>query len=369
MTAPSFNNLNLAGLNRELLVAAGNNRVRSVESLLKRGASLDYKDDTSLTALHHATLSGCKYSVRVLLDKGADVDAHSPIYGTALCLAIIKDRTNIADILLEHRPSVKPRTDVLGTALHCASWTGDCKIASTLVSRGAEVNHAADIVPFHYKELRESGVTQSTDAQHTTLPSHSPLCLAVWSGHLEMTKLLLEEGAVFEKGRRTVDIPFIIACQRNQVPIVELLIGYGVNVTRRQYGGLPLIAALDRIESHADTRLLKTLLRTDSLIAEDDIYYMSKSFEAFEYSSHAEMIAPMLLIAAAAETANALKLLQKLCADLEARFSTRSTVLHLFAWENQLVGAKRLLKRGINVDIRDGDSLTPMMFAVRGKHL
>lgn len=253
-------------------MAAGNNRIRRLEYLLNRGASFDHRDQHGLTALHHATLSGCEDIVTILLDKGADIDAQSHLYGSPLCLAIIKNRVNIANILFEHDTSTTSTTEGIVTALHCASLTGDHETAAMLLQRGAPASRIACTVWGRFELLRSSGLLGPTGIGPAVHLSCSPLSLAVIKGHLEVTKLLLASGArvdeecewsgVQPESRKRSTWPckatcLIIAAKNGHYKILKALLEYKPDINALDTSGRSaLVVAAERGHEKCVNRLL-----------------------------------------------------------------------------------------------------------------
>ena len=131
------------------------------------------------TPLSNAAYSMQLEAVQVLLEHNADVNSRNHYGGTPLLEACEQHRDSqshgkVADIvrrLLEHGADPNIRSDDDLTALHRASFNGLLKAAQLLLSYGAKVD-----------EKDKNGRT--------------PFQLAASEGHDEITKLLLEHGAV-----------------------------------------------------------------------------------------------------------------------------------------------------------------------------
>lgn len=106
-----------------------------------------------------------------------DLEAVEALVGADSSLPLEEDKY---DEVMESvdSPAGMAMAPVIGTLLHIASKYGRVQAAKTLLDGGSEVNHMETV---HWHEA---------PADHRT-----PLYLAVWSGNLDMVKLLVESGA------------------------------------------------------------------------------------------------------------------------------------------------------------------------------
>ena len=124
-----------------MISAAAEGQTQRLQHLLDCGADVNYFDESGLSALHWAALSGFKDVVEVLVNDGADMNALSDYFGTPLCLAAFKSRIDVVHVLLASRASPTASGQALCSPIHCAAWTGDLAVLKLLLARApAEVN-------------------------------------------------------------------------------------------------------------------------------------------------------------------------------------------------------------------------------------
>jgi ankyrin repeat protein len=156
----------------ELIRAAALGKHRRVISSLKTGANVNAHDTHGRTALHWASQEGHTTTVKLLIKHGARVDLLDGRGFSPLMLAIGEGHQKIVACLLAAGARVNQRCKPsdYGTALVLAAAWNRLNIVRQLVSCGAHVN--------------------SKDSAGRT-----PLFFAVSSGHFEVVKFLIKQGA------------------------------------------------------------------------------------------------------------------------------------------------------------------------------
>ena len=128
-----------------LMAASSRGNSHLVQTLIKRGATVDLKHYSGQTALMFAARSGNVSTVKALLDAGADVDiiVASPHAGefTPLSVAIHTDhpqRFEIARILIAAKAVVNPKAPfAISPLMHALE---DLEMVKLLIDNGADVN-------------------------------------------------------------------------------------------------------------------------------------------------------------------------------------------------------------------------------------
>ncbi|KAK3669523.1 hypothetical protein LTR78_010577 [Recurvomyces mirabilis] len=119
------------------------------------------------------------------------------------------------------------------SALHCAVWSGSLQIVKLLLSRGADVDIG-------------SGLGEST-----------PLCVACQLGHLHIVNVLLNQGATVNVNQGVVQQPLQAACVWNHDAIARRLLEAGADAdVSVGYDDSPLSAAC----KHGNENLVNLLL-------------------------------------------------------------------------------------------------------------
>ena len=85
-----------------LMIASRDGRKPLVELLLKSGAKVDDKNNSSETALHYAAANGHKAVVEVLLKNKADVNVRNDAEATPLALAQAAGKKDVVALLKKH---------------------------------------------------------------------------------------------------------------------------------------------------------------------------------------------------------------------------------------------------------------------------
>ena len=114
--------------------------IRSVKSILDRGADVNAQGGGHGNALQAASVSGHNQVVQTLLDKGADVNAQGGFYGNALQAASWGGYNQVVQILLDNGADVKAQDVFYGNALQAASKSGHNQVVQILLNSGADIN-------------------------------------------------------------------------------------------------------------------------------------------------------------------------------------------------------------------------------------
>ena len=172
------------------------------ESLVAHGAVIEGRDNQLRTPLHYATCRDISVA-RYLIEQGADVFARDSSGGMAL--------DNVAGC---GWPDVQPLIDeaaardpqFLARALLYTARGGSVEIARYLIGRGADARGDREL-------------------------SWAPICLASFHGHLDMVRLLIENGADIDHGQGLGNMAAIhAAAAAGHLPIVRLLVEHGAGV-------------------------------------------------------------------------------------------------------------------------------------------
>ncbi|MFP4026211.1 MAG: ankyrin repeat domain-containing protein [Candidatus Brocadiia bacterium] len=153
------------------------------------------------TALHKAAGHGHQQIVEFLLAKGADINARDKLGYTPLMFAIHGRKSEVAVWLIEKGARVNVKEKNGYTALHNAAFAGMPKVVMALVRHKAALNAKAG---------RET-----------------PLHLAAREGHVDVARILLENGADANGGSGGFGTPMSLASMGGHEEIVELLKEYG----------------------------------------------------------------------------------------------------------------------------------------------
>lgn len=120
-----------------MMLAALKGHVDIVKMLIAKGADMEARNETGLTALMYAASNGHKDVVETLISNKADVDAKDNGRATALMYAAGKGYTDIVHLLIENGGDVNARDAMGGTAIAWALHYGHSDVIKTLRRAGA----------------------------------------------------------------------------------------------------------------------------------------------------------------------------------------------------------------------------------------
>lgn len=222
-----------------LKIARKDANVEIVKLLTKGRATVDFKTSESSVSyqsgsfvignvtdeeslLHRACKAGSQIFVERFVTEGADVNAKNKEGYTALHLAIKKGNENIIKYLLERGANVHIKTADYGyNALHLAVKTWNTAIVELVLNYGAFIDGKSD--------CNESGTGRET-----------ALSIACSKQQINIVQLLLQRGANFFQNETNI-------LERSSVKVVRLLLNSGINVDARnsEYGNTALMNHLD----------------------------------------------------------------------------------------------------------------------------
>ncbi|XP_060052802.1 ankyrin repeat and SOCS box protein 10 isoform X1 [Erinaceus europaeus] len=212
-------------LTTPLHVAASRGHTGILQLLLRRGARPDSAPG-GRTALHEACSAGHAACVRALLVAGADPNLPDQDGKPPLHLCRGAGLLECAELLLRFGASVEGRSEEEEeTPLHVAARLGHVELTALLLSRGAcpDTRDAEGGTP----------LLAACDAR-STCPATAE---ATTARCLQLCQLLLSAGADADAADRDKLRPLHLACRRGHVPVVELLLSFGVSVNAMDYGG------------------------------------------------------------------------------------------------------------------------------------
>ena len=230
-----------------LMIAAAGGHVEAVRELLKHDDRIDLASKYGSTPLNLAASRGHEAVVRFLLDRGAsydiftaaargDVDRVETLLtqdkallekeaGTAtpLLWAAEHNKPQVLKRLLDHGADINFHNNWSGSVLSVAVWEGHAEIVKLLLDRGATIELGA-----------------GDDAYGT------PLHRACWQGNLELVRLLLDRGAQINSENNGHETPLGFAVGEGRIDVVRYLLDRGADLNK---SGLVASAALEnRIE-------------------------------------------------------------------------------------------------------------------------
>jgi len=199
-----------AALDRQLLQAADDRDIGSVQRLLKSGANIEAKNQQASTALIIAAESGNTAMVKFLLDNGANAAASNNSHETALIQAARVGAADSVVALLEVTSSIKEKNEAL-----FATTEGGGPVV--IISTDAEAK------------------PNKQDGQVAKEAPEPP-----W---VSTVRVLLDSGADLEARDENGETALIRAASYGQTDIFRLLLQRGANLNARDRNGMTALIA------------------------------------------------------------------------------------------------------------------------------
>jgi ankyrin repeat protein len=171
--------------------------LKAVELFLAAGIDVNAQNASGLTALMAAAKNGRMEIVNKLLDQKVNVDAQSKQGVTALMLAAENNQSEIVNLLLKKNADPNLQDQTGWSALMKAVYQGNAKCVEALAARSRqEVNRGLLVAaltghPDIAKILLDNGAEVDTRADD----GRTPLMLAASKGDNDLVTLLLKAGA------------------------------------------------------------------------------------------------------------------------------------------------------------------------------
>ena len=293
--------------------------------LLKSGASVNARDKAQETPLHFASSALNLGTAKVLLEHGANVNAENdrgltPLHMTALSGSSprpIKSGPSLVQLLLKQGADVNTRGKDQVTPLHLASSRQDFGIARELLKNGADVNatsshgknalHYLLVQIFVEVKIAKLLLSWSVDVNAQDKLEETPLHLASYFGHVDVTEVFLDHGA-----RANVENIW------GNTPLHNVLLGHcEYHGFWQIFGDHPSLPSVQKEYPGRFVRLIQRLLERG--------------------------------------------------ADVNAQNKDHETPLHLASRHRLLEVARILVKHGADVDVKNSEGKSPLQLATGRK--
>lgn len=308
----------LKSKNKKLLSQIAKGNAEKVSKLLKKGASVNKKDERGWTTLHVASEKGNAEVIDAILSGISTIDCMDDMTAdsfpkTALNIACENGHTDIVRLLLEKGSHPDKKNHAQDTPLHIAarSDTSRLDIMKQLVAKGANVDsrNETDDTPLHIAALREriddiqlllsAGADVSTQnskgktaldyAKNTTIrnillsqsraliqeekinnfyfkPGYSPLHMSSDQGCITKVQNILKSGV--DVNKKTDPFCFTalhLASAKGHKDIVEILLENGADINAENKGGNTPIHIAAR-STHCHEHVVQLLIETGANI-------------------------------------------------------------------------------------------------------
>lgn len=229
----------------------------AVEFLLDHGADVnavsqtDYGEDKSLLAIAVSNAAVTCEKVQLLIERGADVNFRSSHGYTLMTLAACADRMDAIDVLLAAGALLNGESDWRESALSVLSRNARFGQIAKLL------DHGADPAPLKWTPLHRSvalGTLEEVkslldggaDTEVVDFWERTGFLLAVHSGDIGKTALLLARGANREATGRCGKPPMHYPITRDDTPMMRWLIDQGFDLNQKdEFGHSPLREAAE----------------------------------------------------------------------------------------------------------------------------
>ncbi|XP_008285360.1 ankyrin repeat and SOCS box protein 3 [Stegastes partitus] len=240
---------------------------KQVRRLIKRGCSVDCRDNRGWNALHEAAAAGSKECVQEILSAvgaGSSSSSSSRAYvnsltheGESACyLAAQRGHLAVVRLLLKVHANINQLTNDLSCPLYAAVDSGHGEVVELLVGKGAEVNraHTASCwTCLHqavYKGHSEIVRILVNVCNLEALDDHkiSPLFVAAQYGRRECLEILVNAGANVNTQAADLATPLLISSQEGHQACVDFLLDHGADPNKAcspEWPQLPIHAAAE----------------------------------------------------------------------------------------------------------------------------
>jgi len=349
-------------LDTALILAAKRGDTSDVQSLLKRGANIEAKDQGGETPLAISADFGHADTVKLLLEKGADPVAGQIAGDEALIKAAGEGNANKVDLLLERGTSLKARNAALfevGESEPGVVVIVDPSFAEQAQRRQKEEPYGTVKFPaWDSAETARLLLDHGADIEARREDGATPLMQAASHGSTSVVKVLLDRGALLEArdndgGTALIDAACscAVATMPGTYDSMELLLGKGANGNaKRKDGSTALMAAAGWGRTDNVKLLLDNRATVDACDAEGNTALLIGSSGS------------------ALDTTGAVQVLLAGGANVAARNKNGETALILAASQRGFgnVGiAKILLRSGADVNARDNHGHTALDLAIK----
>lgn len=205
-----------------LMKACENGQVEVVRELVDNGAEIEQRDNSDWTPLMIVSKIGQANVCKYLLEKNADVDAYDENGYNPILLAASNGHEDIINMLLDAHAKIESKDNCGLTPLTAAAKNGHLEAISVLAARGAQIDKKDE-------------------------KNYTPLMHASLNGKEKVAELLINLGADIESKDKLGNTPLLLATMSHSLPLVKMLVENGANVSaRNRYGETAAMISKDK---------------------------------------------------------------------------------------------------------------------------
>lgn len=311
--------------------------------------------DQITSPMHMAAEANDIETIKVLLESGFDVDALNEKGRSALMIACIKGHYELAELLLEHGANKELLDNQGNNILIILSCFNDAEGVRFLLSKGfdTELVDKAGFTPLlracnagagdAAKLLLDAGA----DIQARNKYNQSALVLSARGGLLDLVKYFIEQGISEHELDGFGFNAFAQACVATRVEVMKFFLARGANpsaCTEGEYKSTMLILSITKNRENS-VEAVQTLLDAGADIEGVNIYDES----ALRYACARNMLPVINLLIDRGACIN----------DEQKKENAIHTAINWYS----LAAVELLLERGLDVNCRDADDVTPLQLA------
>lgn len=360
--------LKLVGTKAGLSLRSDANMTRAVQYLLKRGANVNAKNTSHVTAPLVASRLRHADNVRPLCERGADVERATSMGNSALYAAACEGRLQIVKLLCEHgaeinakgQPNSDPdsgKTSMVGLRgflklLHIDTRSPSSRFGrantglahlgagSTAIVGAAYGGHTSVV---EYLLSRGANMEQSDNSHR-----HTVLLAAASQGHESTVRVVLNAGASVDASDKDDMTALHVVVQKGWHSLTELLLAKGASASIAASSGMkPLATAASR----DDVKGAELLLNAGADIEARDKNTLTALTHACKNKCNAAM---QILLAHGASTETPPDVM---------------TPLYIATSQDNVSGVDLLLGAGANPEAKLKGDCTPLLLAARAGYL
>ena len=322
----------------------------SLREHVRRGTSVDVRDEAGYTPLLWAAMAGNEEAALFLLDHGADPNAR------------VMERVGTLG-----ENGVCETTEPGPSVLHYASAVGNVPMVKLLLEKGADVAVKAgfmyrDVTPLYWASsgpVAELLLAAGADPRATTKYGETPLHEAAANGHSDVVELLIEKKVQVDARDRREQTPLMVAAGRGHSGIVEVLLKRGADISATD---LSCDTALHRAVCELRCEAARVLLEhraAPSAVGNhgDTPLHIAAGGTEFDYGEDV----PAMDRPPDQTRGRLVQLLLAHKAEVNARGGgRRSTPLHRAAYKGYAEAIKALIAGGAHVNARTSSTRFPL---------
>jgi ankyrin repeat protein len=327
--------------------AEGGNDVYA-EQLLASGLDVNQPGKQGHTPLLLAAIQGHAKTVTRLLQAGAKINDINDAKMTPLDVATYNGHLEVVQVLSKADEQISQKLHSSNSPLFFAIQKNHIELVNFFIEIGCDINAVSGMSERDlYKEVVNALRDTGANTRRMTQRALSPLCVAIYMGHVEIVERLLQAGAEKSINDDNGYVLLLLAIEKRHYKIITLLLASGVRINPTEEDrAVPLHKAI----TQRSQSIVTMLLDAGADLNKKDYRYITPLYVAAKCGVTA--IARQLI----ARGAN----INDLCTEEDA------TPLHVAALEGHHKVVDLLLSAGAMIEATTRRGETPLFWAVKG---